>query len=74
VKTQRVVCRIVRHIEKVLTPGNEVKTTQVMAKFDFGENSLGIGIVRMVVNLKVKQCTHESVPELAAVPALAHAP
>jgi hypothetical protein len=41
VKTQRVY-GIVRHIEKVLKPGNIVKTTQVTAGFDFGENSLGI--------------------------------
>jgi hypothetical protein len=72
VKNQRV-CTIVRHIEKVLRPGNKVKTTQVMANFDFGENSLGIRDVRIMIQ-NVQRCICKYVPELAAVLPLAQAP
>jgi hypothetical protein len=71
VKTQRVY-GIVRHIEKVLKPGNKVKTTQVTAGFDFGDNSLGIRDFKMVT-LNVKRCLLESALEPAAVLVVAHA-
>jgi hypothetical protein len=71
-KTQRVY-GIVRHIEKVLKPGNKVKTMQVTAGFDFSENSLGIRDFKMVT-LNVKRCLLEPSLELAAVLAVAHAP
>jgi hypothetical protein len=71
VKTQRVY-GIVRHIEIVLKPGNKVKTTQVTAGFDFGDNSLGIRDFKMVT-LNVKRCLLESALEPAAVLVVAHA-
>ncbi len=72
-KTQRVY-GIVRHIKKVLKPGNKVKTRrQVTAGFDFGENSLGIRDFK-IVTLNVKRCLLEPSLESAAVLAVAHAP
>jgi hypothetical protein len=71
-KTQRVY-GIARNIEKVLKPGNKVKTTQVTAGFDFGENSLGIRDFKMAT-LNVKRCLLEPSLELAAVLAVDHPP
>jgi hypothetical protein len=70
-KTQRVY-GIVRHIEKVLKPRNKVKTMQVTACSDFGENSLGIRDFKMVT-LNEKRCLIEPSLESAAVLAVAHA-
>jgi hypothetical protein len=71
-KTQRVY-GIVSNIEKVLKPGNKLKTTVVTAGFDFGENSLGIRDFK-IATLNVKRCLLESALEPAPVLALAHAP
>jgi hypothetical protein len=72
-KTQRV-HGIVRNIEKMLKPGNKVKTTQVIAGFELCENSLGIRDFKMVT-LNLKWCRLEPSLETAAVLAGAqHAP
>jgi hypothetical protein len=56
----------------VLKAGNKVKTVQVMARFAYGENSLGIRDVRMVAQNVMRCIHHESLPEVAAVFALAY--